>query len=770
VAVNTQQDSILQSELYYPYNRILASHDDSPRIVEGLNTFVTLGGKLSRRPATLEVAGAAELGRIDRLFQYETLNGRVYLLASLYDSAGDKWTMFYNRLSASTGWVQIGNLRSCDDSAAPQEVSIARGLAYIRNVPKHPGTDPYGTAVFDGSATPTLSLWGLPPPSVPAAIDSNVSKLTADITDIQTSITVTGFTPALSVLSGFTIVIDGEAMLVTGGDGVHLTVIRGYAGTTANFHFANTQVFTQNFGSSDHYNLTTSPIGWSYAYAWVSSTGQVSNRSTPQTNPDLPPDVTGPIESRVPKVYVQGHADTVHIPYIALYRTTDGGGNYYFLEQMVNPGAGPVAYEDNSLASGPSSSVFNDPVPDLVINTRPVAPDLTSNSPPPTNTSPDVVGIDPPIQGTPIAYFAGRHWYGLREYLVFSGNEEITQGVPEECFPAGLSGNYFRFQHPIINMRASTSALYVTTIHDTYVVTGTTRDTFAVRPLYKNLGSPYGQPLSMATYGDKVITLTNDYRVAVLEGDKEPRIISDPLYTDIVDAINLGGEAEVVYWGDLEKEWIMLAIHNKADTSKSRQFVYDVKLSQRIQKDFWFTPWSIPSVSAFSGRLFENSSQRRLSFFVYNPTINYGTLVRIDPTARTNTDATMSDAFTTVQTPIDYYLMFQQHIVPAGNHVNMLRMPNLSVVVNQLTLERILYPGDEDPKVYYYLDDLWSDPISTTNSYNPARRPQSTGYKTMVYPIEQDCFRFTFRIQGNQSVRPFDLLGYVITYNPDNGA
>lgn len=770
MAQNTQQDSILHDKLYFPYNRILSSHDDTPRIVEGINTYITQGGKLSRRPATLELPIGTEFGRIDRLFLYETLNGRIYLLASIYDPIGAKWSMFYNRPSASTNWVQIGTLRSCDASAVPQEVSIARGLAYIRNVPTNPSSDPYGTAVFDGSGTPTLSIWGVPVPSTPAAIVGGVGLLSADITDIDTEIILTAdFSPSIEDVP-FTIVVDNEVMLVTANNlAGSLIVERGYAGTFAAYHSANTPVYGRIFGASDHYNQINS--GWRYTYAYVSTTGQISNIAPPQTNPDLNPSFTGPFADSCPKITVYGHSDTTNIPYINIYRTTDGGGQFYFLEQISNTGSGAITYIDDSLASGATSSTYNDPIPDEVLNLEALGPTLTSNSPPPTVLAPDLVGVDAPIEGTPIAYFAGRHWYGLRNYLFYSGNEEITSGVPEECFPSGtLFENSFKFQHPLVNVKASTSALYVSTVHDTYVITGTTRDSFAVRPLYKNLGSPYNQPLSITTYGDKVVVLTNDYRIAILEGDSEPRIISDPLYTDLVDAINLGGEVEITYFGDLEKEWIVVAVHNQADTSKSRQFIYDVKLSKKAERDFWFTPWSIPSVVCFSGRIYEDSSQRRLCFFSYNNTAQTGALVRIDPTARTNTDAVVNNSGTVTQNGIDYYVMFHQHVVPAGNHVNLLRLPNLTVVVNQLTLERILYPGDTDPKVYYYTDDLWFDPKSTVEAFDPARRELSTGYKTLVYPIEESCFRFTFRIQANSSTRPFDLLGYVITFNPDNGA
>lgn len=768
MAVNTQQDSILYDKLYFPYNRVLSPHDDTARIVNGLNTYVTSGGKLSRRPANVEISNAQELGRIDRLYLYETLNGRIYLLASLYDSVGDKWTMFYNRLSVVSNWVQIGTLRSCDDSAAPQEVVIARGLAFIRNIPKNPGTDPYGTAIFDGSSTPVLRPWGAPPPSAPATISGAVAKLNADITAEATTFSLdANFSPAPT--TPFVILVDYEEMLVTANSSGNLTVTRGYGGTTATAHRINTIALYRHFGSSEH--LVDVQRGWGYAYAYVSTTGQISNISPPQTNPDLMPSETGPFKDAIPEVIITGIVDTDNFPNINIYRTTDGYGQFYFLEQITNPGATTVVYEDRSLASDPTGTTFQDPVPDSVLSTRALAPTLNSNSPPPTVITPGIVGITAPVRGTPIAYFAGRIWYGIDNYVFYSGNEEITQGVPEECFPTGLFSNQFKFQHAVVNMRSTTSALYLTTVHDTFVITGSTKDEFTVRPLYKDLGSPADQPLSMTTFSDKVVILTHDYRIAILEGDREPKIISDPLYTDIRDSITtgIGGECEITYFSELDKEWLVVAIHHQDNTSLSRQFVYDFKLSRKTERDFWFTPWSIPSVSVFSGRLYEEYSTRYLCFFTYDPTNNWGVLVRSDSTATANTD-TISQNLNSAQVGINFYADFHQHTVPAGNHVNLLRLPNLTPVVNQLTFERLLYAGDNDPQIYYYLDDLWSDPINVDVLSDPARRNLSIGYKTHIATLNEACFRFSFRIQLNNSVRPFDLLGYAITWDPDAGA
>jgi hypothetical protein len=224
-----------------------------------------------------------------------------------------------------------------------------------------------------------------------------------------------------------------------------------------------------------------------------------------------------------------------------------------------------------------------------------------------------------------------------------------------------------------------------------------------------------------------------------------------------------------VYFGDLDKEWLVVAIHNQNNPTLSRQFIYDIKLSKKQEKDFWYTPWSIPSVCVFSGRIYEDSSQRKLCFFVFDSVNNYGILTALDTTAETDTD-TISSNLQAVQSGIDFYATFNQHIHPAGNHVNLLRVPNLTPVVNQITLERVLHNGDSDPEVFYYLDDIWENPISVEVLNDPARRNLPTGYKTHIVTLNEACFRFSFQIRINNSVKPFDLLGYTITWDPDAGA
>src|SRR5438128_2592878 len=112
MSFNTQWDGIEFSSLDFPYDKVTRELSEKPRLVDGLNAYVTLGGKLGKRPGTIFVPNTALNQRIDRLWLYETLGTPplIYILASVY--TGAVWQMFYLRLdSVSPAWTFMGTTR-----------------------------------------------------------------------------------------------------------------------------------------------------------------------------------------------------------------------------------------------------------------------------------------------------------------------------------------------------------------------------------------------------------------------------------------------------------------------------------------------------------------------------------------------------------------------------------------------------------------------------------------------------------------------------------
>lgn len=774
MAFNQQIDSLEYTKVEFPYNRIESElSEDIPRFIRGENAYVTAGGKVAKRLGTVALTTPNLAGRVDRLWIYETLDTppKVYMMASVYDATSGEWSMWYQRRTSTTpaAWAQIPSLRDVNASTRPHEAVSSRGLFFIKGFPDSGSSEKLGTVIFDGSpGTPTTQFWGLLGPQTPARVVGSVSRLTAAIDDVTTSIVVNADTfPA----APFTVVVDYEEMQVTAKAGTTFTVTRGYNNTVAVGHVDNSIVLYRNFSASDH--LVQVNLGWRYAYAYKTSTGQISNISPEEENPDLLPSFTGPFADLKPRVTVIGQADTTNIPTIVIYRTTDGGGTYFKLEEISNTGAGSITYTDDSLESGTGGGTFNDPVPDAFLDTADISPSQTSNSPPPTVLAPDVTGTDTPIASTPLASYQGRIWYGLGNVLFYSGEEEIFSGIPEECFPSGIRGNFFRLQYPIVNLQQTTDGLYVVTLQSTYKVTGNSRETFSIRPVFESIGAPYGHPRAITRFGETVALLTHDFRIAMISQDSY-QIISEPLFTDLIDQYNLAVnycEFDIKYWGDLDKSYLVVAGYRKDDPTLTKVWVYDLNKSQKMNTNFWFVPWLIPAVAMVSGRIEENSPQRRMVFYNYDDTAEVGVFARIDPTGRTGVDYAIDpDTGLAAELGISFDIVTHLMTVPPGNHVNTLRKPQLSPCFYGFFVERMVFPGDTEPSYYYYLDDLWTDPRPGIYQSDPPRRPESTGYKTTYVSVNQVCKRAAVQITKLATAELFEIQSLIVSYTPESGA
>ena len=774
MAFVTQLDALEFTSLEFPYDRITNELEDSPpRLVDGQNVYVMLGGKLAKRPGTLEIGTNTSVNtrRVTRTWEVETLATPplIFILASVYDSVISKYRMEYIRPDAATpAWTTLGALRDIHESVYPHEVVVSRGLAYIKGFPSATG-DKLGSVVFDASTgTPIVRPWGLLPPTSPAAAVGAITRLSAAINAVTTTIPVvtdTGF-PAVP----FIIQVEFEQMQVTAGlPGVSWTATRGFNGTVAAIHDKDVPVLWRNWSASDH--QVDVSLFWRYSYVKKSVTGQYSSRAPLQTNPDKLPSQTGPFFDLIPKLTITGDADTTNVPSLVVMRSEDGGGALYELRTYTNTGAGSITVEDKFLESGAAGGTFNDPTPDEVLNRGLRSPTEIGNNPPPTVTGTLVVGTDAVKRSTPVEPYSGRLWFAIDNILFFSGQEEILLGVPEECWDYSATGRFFRFPTQITNIKATNDALYVFTISGaTYQVTGTNTATFNYRPLFDNVGAPYGQPAAITRFGGTIAMLTHDLRVVLIENDQY-LTISDPLFTDLVDAANAGARFEIEYFGDLEKEWLVVAAHNDADTTLSKQWIYDIKLSEKNKRHFWSPPWKIRSTAMFSYRIAEGSSQRRLCFFVWDQTATTGRLVRIDPTGRTGTDPHPETGVAT-----GYFVDSRTNLfrVPPGNHVNSLRQPASVPVAYDVRMDRMQFTGitempDQDPLVYYYWDDFGNDPIQTKPREEPARRAQSTGYRTMIFPIYTTGQRISVQIRKLASKDLMQILNLTVVFAPNSG-
>lgn len=775
MALSSQFDALEFSPLYLPYSKIEAELSPKPRIVAGRNMMVTAGGKLIKRHGTTEISGTTIAGRIDRLWIYETqeVPPKVYLLASVYNGA--TWAIYYNRMGGGggQGWVSLGSLRGINQSAYPHELTFSRGLAFIKAYPQNGET--LGTVIFDGRDA-SVKIWGVLGPTLPARMQGGVARLVEEVDAVQTTIKILPTINPGEFFAGAFIWIDNECMFIesmnVNGNEYELTVMRGaptFPNGTNNTEAAPHApgAVVRQWANWRSFETVWSHVllGWEYTYAYKTETGHISNRAPLETDPAKLPSNTGPFSGpHIPKIYVHGHPDIQHVPEIVVYRSKDGGGVWYKIpnpgEEWMKNNQGDVdwVFEDfYRIGVGDWIQAHDD----RMLEDANPAPTLTSNSPPPACLAPKITGIDPIEPSSPLTTYARRIWYAIGNTLFFSGDEEIHAGIPEECFPSGLFGNFFRLNDPIVTLTATNGGIFITTYRGIHVLTGSNRETFNIRPLYDNIGGAIGHPRAITTFGNRVALMTHDFRVLLIEDDGSAVILSDPLGSDLTDAEKNGAEFDLDYWADGEKEYLVVAAHRKDNPAESRQWVLDLRLTKQKQEPFWFTPWTIPSVATASGRISETSGQRRLIFAISNGTTSK--LVYFDPQAAA--DSSVYGGSGSISYFFDTYLM----TVPVGNHVNTLRRPALTPCVYGFLLARTSFAGDSEPNYYYFLDDAWTTPVAFDFTEIPPRHETTKGYKKLFLPINKVAERLAFRASGNTTF-PVEFQTITPVWTPESGA
>jgi len=787
--------------LFLPYNKIARPLSNFPRLVGGQNTYINTGGSLQRRPGTTAFPGTpvGPPGRVDRALIYETMDTPpyVYLIMSVFVAADGVWKVYYLKLDTASAVTQFTELRNINHSTVAHELIQARGKVYIKGVAAQsftPDTD-LNCVIFDGTGgTVAVQPWGIMEPNATvvgddllysAQVDCNYGNITADITASTVDFHFV-FLNNPSVPTPFVLNLEYEQINVTAfstsGFNYHITACtRGYNGTLAAAHKAGTfgrALVTQSGSIWDTSDVAfTVNQGWTYATANIDINDNYSNRTIVPINGQnningisVGPGSTGPFFNQIPKVHILENGDSTNYPSVAVLRTTDGGGTFYILDIVDNNG-GTSSYTDNIATNNNFASLGtypqDYPVPDSLLTQ--FGPGLTTNSPPPNNIAPSVVGFDATQKSTPLAYYQGRIWYGIGNILFFSAQEELIIGVPEECFPSGVNGNFFRFQELITNVLAVTTGLYVFTLTKTYFLTGSDLQSFSYVPLFDNLGHPWGHPRALARYGENICFLGNDYRVAIVENGVL-HTISDPLGSDIVDAINAGGEADIKYYANRDKEWLVVAVHNNTTQSLSRQWVYDINKSKpqpgEAESLFWNPPWSYPSCCLASGRISQSSPETFLQFFGTNTAFSSTTLAQMDLTGTVATDYTIDSSTAT----FDVEAITNLVQVPAGDHVNERRVPGIVPNVYSVIVERLKYSGDTDPFIYWYKDDIWTQAISAPFSEDPARITQTLGYTTTEYPVNEVAKRFALRIFKPNSYELLDVQNIDVIYEPNGGS
>jgi len=152
-----------------------------------------------------------------------------------------------------------------------------------------------------------------------------------------------------------------------------------------------------------------------------------------------------------------GYSDP-QVDTIEIYRTDDGGSNFYFLTDIVNPGASTWTYTDSTPDSG-----LNDDI---------VAPLSHVN--------------DPPASGMSLLkYHMGRLWGASGNAVYFAAGPDTTNGVGTEAWPPA---NVFTFPGAVTCLASTSAGLLVYTSDDMYMIYGTSTASFYSTVFQRNFG------------------------------------------------------------------------------------------------------------------------------------------------------------------------------------------------------------------------------------------------------------------------------------------
>jgi len=545
----------------------------------------------------------------------------------------------------------------------------------------------------------------------------------------------------------------------------------------------------------------TSPGGWSasgkpvtvlnswiYTYTWVKASGQESNRAPLQTNPDKSPSATGAFTNLIPAMTVTGLADTTEYPFINIYRTTDGGGSFFYLYQIANTGAGSINFSDTHLESGAGGGTFNNPLPDADLDTQHQAPSLTSNSPPPAVSPPNVTGTNSIQRSTRVVEYAARIWYAINEFVFYSANEELDEGVPEESYPSGdANPNYFRMNQGVTQLIPTPDGLLVMTRRETVLIYGTSKATFNPRPFLGNIGAAPDQRRAACQASEYQAWLTQDNSIALAHGDQFA-ILSNPLGTTIQTYIAAGAEIDMQFWKQADKEYLVVAAQRKDDTTATRWIVYDLDRARRVSDHYWFPPWALLTTCIATGASSASDTENKLYCALWDGTkmllskLDYTGVLASDPnpTSGTATGYAWSARLAPRQNPLGY-------------HVNERRRPYMSTIGATFQYERTVFGAatwntltqtwdsanfawndagtDSDPTVVVYVDDLFTDPITLSYSNPPQRRAQSRGFRTILLTdLQQPCKYLAFQWTGASDTLQAEIQKVNIAFLPDSGA
>lgn len=282
----------------------------------------------------------------------------------------------------------------------------------------------------------------------------------------------------------------------------------------------------------------TAQTGYIYGQTFTSIYGHESSMSMLSSS-------TGIFTDLAVKVNVLSSAD-LQVNGINLYRTTDGGD--------ADPAAMRLL---SSLAN--TDATFVDSTQDIYLGLQ-TGPALYVNDPP------------QPLDG--LVWSNGRIWGRNASKTWFTGNEEVTNGIPEECMSDAINGNFYAWPSQVGGMAVTSNGVNIGVSEQFWQVSGDGLSTFRKSKLLQGGGTRF--PINIISVGDDALWLdTAKQAFSSSEGE-----FGEPIRPDIAN-LDLS-QSFIVYHKSKIYNWTIIL-----DGANSLLYIFDNDLNQ------WNPPWKI---------------------------------------------------------------------------------------------------------------------------------------------------------------------------------
>lgn len=290
--------------------------------------------------------------------------------------------------------------------------------------------------------------------------------------------------------------------------------------------------------------------GWYYVYTYCnSSTGHESSASPLSA-------CTGIVSNKTITVAVTASADG-QVDQIRVYRTTDGGSTDPTLMREIT--GSPFTN---------TTQTVNDTTADTSLSTR-TAPGFTTNDTPTASSKlcTDATG--------------GRIFTAANATTYFSAQEELpANGVPQECFPSGLSGNNFTWPGEVQAQATQADGVAIFTRGKIWKIAGNLRNNFIPLGLLDRRGAV--NVTAVASLGNSVAWLDTASQV-FLDGTE----VGFDIRNDIKSIDHSQAYLSIHIQGRFH--WLCLL-----DGANNKMFIYDMDTEQ------WMPPKALAFGSAAS--------------------------------------------------------------------------------------------------------------------------------------------------------------------------